>query len=153
VFIVVSSGWFHTTSGATAPSSSDLDETIIVPKNTSSRRERSGAASRQTLILLIRGMKRYLALMENQSVLLGRIDSDKHLYPDVDLTTYGAHDHGVSRQHLRLTLLHRQFYVTDLNSRNGTQLNGESLSPHKPYPLHNGDELLLGRLTLQVLFS
>ena len=147
-----SSKWLRSTSGADDPSSADLDETIVVSKHTSSRHEPSGVTSsvrvaetapKQTITLVIRGMRQRLALMENQSVVLGRIDPDEHLYPEVDLTAYGAYVRGVSRQHLRLTLQDGLFYITDLSSGNGTHLNGESLPPHKPYPLQNGDELLL----------
>ena len=35
--------------------------------------------------------------------------------------------------------------ITDLNSTNGTSLNGTPLDPNREYPLHEGDEVGLGR--------
>ncbi|MEM9296290.1 MAG: FHA domain-containing protein [Planctomycetota bacterium] len=56
----------------------------------------------------------------------------------------------VSRQHAKLiqdptgdTL------ITDLESSNGTKLNGEDLTPHAPYRLRPGDVLTLGVFKLQ----
>lgn len=38
--------------------------------------------------------------------------------------------------------------IEDLNSVNKTHLRGLPLVPGQKYPLHSGDELLLGRLRL-----
>ena len=43
------------------------------------------------------------------------------------MTPYGADDLGVSRRHARLLRDQKAVYLTDLNSTNGTRLNGESL--------------------------
>jgi pSer/pThr/pTyr-binding forkhead associated (FHA) protein len=159
---VITSKGFHPTSGTEVHSGYDLDETVVVSRNTSLRHEHPNidtsaraaeTAPRNTITLVIREMRQRLVLVENQSVLLGRNDPDERWYPDVDLTVYGAYGRGVSHQHLRLTLHHGQVYVTDLRSRNGTQLNGQALPPDVPCPIHSGDSLQLGRLAIQVLFS
>jgi len=71
---------------------------------------------------------------------------------DVDLTPYGAQRAGVSRMHAAIQVRSDGVTITDLNSTNGTFLNGFALRPHQPYKLRHGDEITLGRLTLQVGF-
>jgi hypothetical protein len=72
--------------------------------------------------------------------------------PDVDLTAYGAMEHGVSRVHLTLTRDHDTVFVTDLGSANSTFLNGQRLMPHEPRVLRDNDEVRLGRLVFRVNF-
>jgi DNA-binding transcriptional ArsR family regulator len=52
-------------------------------------------------------------------------------------------DDAVSRLHARLELVGHHWFVEDLNSTNGTIVNGEPI--FAPQVLHDGDELLLGR--------
>jgi hypothetical protein len=104
------------------------------------------------LILLVRGMVERLVLPEKAGIVLGRSDVQARYHPDVDLTPYGALDRGVSRGHARLHLEDGHLYITDLGSTNGTFISGKRLEPNKPAELRKGDELILGRLTVQVLF-
>jgi ABC transport system ATP-binding/permease protein len=53
----------------------------------------------------------------------------------------------VSGHHLRLTLTPQSMTVTDLNSTNGTQLNGQRIQPDAPHPLRFGDIMRIGDLT------
>lgn len=69
----------------------------------------------------------------------------------LDLTQFGGFDNGVSRRHLMLALDHQQHIVAfDLNSYNGSFLNGKRMSPNISYMLHQGDHLRLGALELEV---
>lgn len=52
---------------------------------------------------------------------------------------------GISRQHARFAYQNSQLTVTDLESSNGTYINDQQLTPHKSYPLQNGDEVRFGR--------
>ncbi|MBC7870028.1 MAG: FHA domain-containing protein [Chitinophagaceae bacterium] len=104
------------------------------------------------LILVIRGMVERLMLPKDASVVLGRTDLNARFHPDIDLTPYGALDRGVSRGHARLHIDDDKLFVTDLGSTNGTFLAGKRLQPDEPTILRKGDELLLGRLAIQVLF-
>jgi pSer/pThr/pTyr-binding forkhead associated (FHA) protein len=54
-------------------------------------------------------------------------------------------DTRVSRHHAQLRYKNRRFWVTDLNSTNGTFINGERISEAD---LRNGDVLSLGGLEL-----
>lgn len=53
----------------------------------------------------------------------------------------------VSGHHLKLTLLPDGMTVTDLNSTNGTQLNGQRIQAGTPHPVRFGDVLRIGDLT------
>ena len=47
----------------------------------------------------------------------------------------------VSRLHVKLEMVNAEYYITDLNSTNGTKINGESLNANETKKLHMGDEL------------
>lgn len=104
------------------------------------------------LILVIRGMVERVMLPKDSSIILGRADLNARFHPDVDLTPYGALDRGVSRGHARLHMEGDKLFVTDMGSTNGTFLAGRRLAENEATLLRKGDELLLGRLAIQVLF-
>lgn len=92
-----------------------------------------------------------LKLVLDQKLVLGRRDSaGSAAPPDVDLGPYGAEQMGVSRHHLTLEVLDNQLMATDLDSGNGTLLNGERLAANTPRAVNHGDTLTLGRLAVQV---
>ncbi len=72
--------------------------------------------------------------------------------PDIDLTPHDAIEKGVSRTHAVLTRDQETVVVADLNSANGTFLNGQKLMPNEPRILRDNDELRLGRLVIRVAF-
>jgi pSer/pThr/pTyr-binding forkhead associated (FHA) protein len=37
----------------------------------------------------------------------------------------------------------------DMDSTNGTLVNGQKLAPRQPHPLHDGDTIQLGKLILR----
>ena len=90
-----------------------------------------------------------LPLPNAPQAIVGRADPVSTFYPDVDLTPYGALEQGVGRRHMRLFVQGGQIMVEDLDSTNGTLLNGQKLLPRQPQPLRNGDQLQLGRLALR----
>ena len=104
------------------------------------------------VIFVIRGMIERVKLTNNLAVVLGRFDAGTEPGTHIDLNPYGALDRGVSRMHAKLTLKNNHLYITDLGSTNGTYLAGKKLEPNKTELLRKGDELLLGRLAIQVLF-
>ena len=128
----------------------------------STRLRRSGKGSlsqgtvsfgeQRELILVIRGIVERIVLPEDQSIILGRSDARLRYHADVDLTPYGALDRGVSREHARVYTEGGQLFIVDMNSTNGTFLGGNRLEPNTPALLRKGDELLLGRLPVQILF-
>jgi pSer/pThr/pTyr-binding forkhead associated (FHA) protein len=83
-------------------------------------------------------------------VILGRLDATRAVFPDVDLTNEGGLTSGVSRRHARIFRAGNSVAIEDLDSLNGTFLNGERLVPKIPYPMSDGDEVQIGTLTLVV---
>jgi CheY-like chemotaxis protein len=81
-------------------------------------------------------------------IVLGRHDDEHKI--NVDLTPHGAEEAGVSRRHLQIHTDGKNLLVTDLNSGNGTIVNGTRLEPEKSHPVKDGDKLYLGRLEIQV---
>jgi hypothetical protein len=87
-----------------------------------------------------------IPLPNSAQAIVGRADPVSKFFPDVDLTPYGALDHGVGRRHLRLFVQSGQIMAEDLDTTNGTLLNGQKLVAKQPQPLHTGDQLQLGKL-------
>jgi pSer/pThr/pTyr-binding forkhead associated (FHA) protein len=81
---------------------------------------------------------------------LGRSDASSTFVPDIDLAASGARDKGVSRRHAVLVRYHGAVHVVDLESVNGTFLNGERLLPNVPYPVKDGDQLSVASLNLTI---
>jgi hypothetical protein len=91
-----------------------------------------------------------IALPGAPQAVVGRADAVSNFFPDVDLTPHGALDTGVGRRHARIFVQGGALAVEDLDSTNGTFLNGTRLAPRQATPLKTGDELRLGNLTLRV---
>lgn len=111
------------------------------------------SAPERNLILQIRGLQRRINLAYVQNIVLGRADPGSGFYPDFDLGPFGAEQRGVSRQHVLLNYASGILTVTDLDSANGTRLNGQTLQPQRPYPVNDGDELILGQLAIGVRYG
>lgn len=109
--------------------------------------------SRQWLTLRIRGMTERIDRRRLNGFTVGRSDLEAGFHPDLDLTAYGAAERGVSRTHITFDYSADQLTVTDQGSSNGTLLNGQKLTASQAYPLHPGDELVLGRLPMTVAFT
>lgn len=121
------------------PQTDDLEQTLDEQK--------------QEVIFVIRGIVERFVMSENQQLILGRSDPASRHRPDVDLSPYGAVERGVSRSHASLRLSGRKLYLTDLGSTNGTFIGGRQLTPHKPEYIRKGEEFLLGRLSVTVLYT
>lgn len=106
------------------------------------------------LIIIIRGhTSKSLEVEVHDTLTIGRTATKAQTRPDLDLNRYGGFISGVSRQHLRITKDADILTVTDLDSRNGTYLNGVRLIPNQPRILRDGDELCLGTLFLRIYFK
>ena len=54
-------------------------------------------------------------------------------------------DHSVSRIHAQIEAAEDGMRIRDLNSRNGTCINGKKLLPNEAEPLQEGDTVSFGR--------
>ena len=104
------------------------------------------------VLFVIRGMIERVVMKDNTTATLGRFDTGTVPNEEIDLIPYGAIDRGVSRRHCEILLRDNHLHVVDLGSTNGTFLAGVRLKPNEATLLRKGDELLLGRLAVQVLF-
>ncbi|OGO14285.1 MAG: hypothetical protein A2029_07250 [Chloroflexi bacterium RBG_19FT_COMBO_47_9] len=84
---------------------------------------------------------------------LGRSSEDQPILPDVDLGLYHGYEYGVSRLHASIKISTPYAFLTDFDSANGTQLNGQKISPNKPYPITHGDIFVLGEMKIQLLVN
>lgn len=92
----------------------------------------------------------------NNAVTLGRTlnNEDYHdpFVPHITLNVPDANQHGVSRRHIQISRESNRVWVMDLESVNGTRLNGYPVTPGQKRLLRDGDELYLGNLRIQVMF-
>ncbi|NDJ77556.1 MAG: FHA domain-containing protein [Chloroflexi bacterium] len=70
-----------------------------------------------------------------------------------DLSPFDALQSGVSRRHCLLRRHGQNLFITDLESANGTHLNGQLLVPRQGVILAHEDRLTLGMLRLLVHFD
>ncbi len=88
-----------------------------------------------------------------ETMLIGRADPGRGIVPAIDLGAHGGQYKGVSRQHAMITVKDNKINIRDLNSVNGSRLNGFLLAPNSDYRLRHGDELDIGQMKLQVRFA
>ena len=107
-------------------------------------------AQRETMLIIIPPSGRQLTLPAEGEAVIGRLDATRGVFPNIDPTPEGGLEGGVSRRHARIHKQKTQYFIEDLGSANGTFLNGQRLTPYLPHPLHDNDELQLGRVRIQV---
>lgn len=110
------------------------------------------STSSAAFALNIISANKVLPLPESGEFILGRVSEGQSMLPDIDLGPYKAYEAGVSRMHAMLTIDGERITIMDMESANGTRLNGTLLSPNISYPLKNGDILTLGKFKIQVIF-
>jgi len=81
---------------------------------------------------------------------VGRSDPDSKAKADLDLTSLNAGAYGVSRQHVIIVPTDEGPCIIDMNSTNGTWINGLYLEPGRRYRLRTNDRVELGSLKLLV---
>lgn len=67
-----------------------------------------------------------------------------------DLCDQVIEDPGISRRHMRLSVSEGNLRVEDLNSLNGTLVDGTDVPQFQPIPAIPGQVIVLGRVTLTV---
>jgi DNA-binding response OmpR family regulator len=100
--------------------------------------------------LLFTKAQRSIKFPLQEKTVVGRVYEGDPLKPDVDLSLFNAQEQGVSRRHFALSVDQDQLYITDLESGNGTSVNGHRLEPNQPRVIIHGDLLTIGSLECQL---
>lgn len=97
-------------------------------------------------------VSRTLKFPPNARILIGRSD-DEETASDLmlDFAPFEGEKKGISRVHAAISDQEGQVYITDLDSTNGTRINGLTLAAHQPYRLYEKDEVELGSARLNIL--
>ncbi len=103
------------------------------------------------LSLFLLNMGEPIALRTEEEFVLGRV-LELTSEPIVDLTEFDGFAMGVSRRHALIRAAGEKYMLTDLNSSNGTWLNGHRLVSTKSYDLPSGAVIQLGRMKLVVSY-
>ena len=85
-------------------------------------------------------------------VLLGRSDPCHNILPDVDLAVLDPQKI-ISRRHACIEFDQIMYTITDLGSANGTWINSRRLDIKSPEPIKDGDEIILGRNGVKLIFK
>jgi hypothetical protein len=106
------------------------------------------------IALVLLGAPQPIILEGREEYILGRGTNPEQPTEEViDFNRYGGRERGVSRQHASLQVAYRELLLVDMQSTNGTWVNGKLLTPHQPLHLADGDEVRLGKLSLRVYFK
>jgi len=90
-------------------------------------------------------------LIGRENYTLGRTIEGQAVVPDIDLSPFNAYEQGVSRMHAEVRLAPEAVTIVDLESANGTLVNGKRSEPLRPVVLRHGDVIQVGRLRLQLI--
>ena len=110
----------------------------------------SGAASRRPSDAPVLVLAGAAGEMPVRDVGLARRDGGCVIGRNPDLVDVVVGDRTVSWRHARVTRDGRAFYVEDLNSSNGTRVNGAALDPFVPRAIAPGDAVQFGDAALSV---
>ena len=64
-------------------------------------------------------------------------------------TQYDPEKNGISRLHAMIDRKDGKYWIQDLNSTNGTWLNGQGLRPHESRQLSDGDRIVMAELNYE----
>jgi len=104
------------------------------------------------LALYLAGSTTPIAIAQEDEFILGR-KTEGESEPLVDLTNPDGFAMGVSRRHAMVRSGEDGYVLIDLNSSNGTWLDGKILIPTQPYDLPSGSLIQLGRLKLVAIYN
>jgi len=85
-------------------------------------------------------------------VVIGRQPREDDPPVTVDLESYDGHDLGVSRHHCMMKAINDNLMLVDLDSINGTFVNGHRAMPLKRYNIADDDTITVGRISLEIRF-
>lgn len=105
----------------------------------------------QIVFQMLENDTRSITVRVDRANVIGRLDKDDPaIEADLDLGPYSGAELGVSRQHAILMPNAEGLWLVDLDSTNGTWINGLYLQPGMKYRLRNGDVIDFGSLRVLV---
>jgi len=107
----------------------------------------------ERIVLQVLKTGQLIPIKEEDEITLGRVSAGQPIVPDIDLTPYQGLEAGVSRLHASIRIKANEIYIMDLGSANGTQVDGEKLTPSSLHKLENQSTITLGKLNLKVLIK
>ena len=133
------------------PTTQRVDDTFELTEELKERVTRERTPPSRGLALFLLNNSQPIALNVEQEFVLGRA-GEPTSETILDLTDYEAFALGVSRRHARIRSDGEKYVLIDLNSANGTWLNGQRLVPSRSYDLPSGGVIQLGRMKLIVVY-
>lgn len=103
-------------------------------------------------VLRVVAVRQSIEFRVERGITLGRVAPNSHAYDHIDLSAYGAREHGVSRLHALVSVRDNCLSLQDMGSTNGTFLNGYQVLPFTDVPLEHNDLIELGQLALKLTF-
>lgn len=85
---------------------------------------------------------------DRTELLIGCLDQQDRIFPDVDLAQLGGREVGVSRRHAMLRWMGGHWTLTDLGSANGTFVNESALVPNVPTVVQESSRIRFGALAV-----
>lgn len=100
------------------------------------------------ITIMIAGFKNpILKLRGDQEIRVGRqVEASMIRWNNLDLDIYDGEQKTISRRHCHLYPQNGLFWLEDLDSSNGTWLNGRRLEPNKPTAVQSRDYIQVGKV-------
>ena len=105
------------------------------------------------VLLHVDSAKEPIKLKLSGRSVIGREDDTTTNHPDINLVPYGGLEKGVSRVHAAIERGEDTLTIVDMESSNGTFLNGQRLVSNQPRVLRDGDEIRFGKLVTRIYFK
>jgi hypothetical protein len=129
------------------------EETNVLPQTTEEVFHKAFKPPKEGIAIYVKGFAAPVEVRTEREFTLGRLLTGDAEEAFIDLKPFGGYENGVSRRHAAIRRTVRGYEILDLGSTNGTWLNKKRLIPEKPYPLHNGAQISLGRLQIFVIYQ
>lgn len=92
-----------------------------------------------------------VSLKCGDEIMLGRLHPTNKIQPQVDLTERGGGLYGVSRLHAALRRNDDSWWIEDLDSSNGTWVDGERVAPFCAVRLNARSKVMLANLEVEIV--
>lgn len=93
-----------------------------------------------------------LAIKSHEEIIIGRQARPEDPPVTIDLESQSGHKLGVSRHHAMIKLINGKLLLIDLDSINGTFVNGHRALPIKRYAISDGDTITIGKVEMELRF-